>query len=138
MIARLKELPDPSAMIRYISHLINCQYKWMARVTGDPAAQQLDWWEPQYAIDQLETEWSKSLQPWLDYITANTETQLMTEVQFVGFDGSLFAATPADIALQLNYHSIHHRAQMQTMLREQGVPPGFIDYIGTRYRRVNH
>jgi uncharacterized damage-inducible protein DinB len=41
-----------------------------------------------------------------------------------------------DIALQLNYHSIHHRAQMQVLIRQQGMEPDFIDYIGTKYRKV--
>ena len=41
-----------------------------------------------------------------------------------------------DIALQLNYHSIHHRAQMQMLIRQQGIEPDFIDYIGTKYKKV--
>ncbi|MBP9221492.1 MAG: hypothetical protein KBF42_08910 [Chitinophagales bacterium] len=38
--------------------------------------------------------------------------------------------------LQLNYHSIHHRAQMQMLIRQQGLVPDFVDYIGTKYRPV--
>jgi len=64
------------------------------------------------------------------------EEELSTEVTFTGFDGGLYAATPKDIALQLNYHSIHHRAQMQTIIRKQGVEPDFVDYIGTKYRKL--
>jgi len=41
-----------------------------------------------------------------------------------------------DIALQLNYHSIHHRAQIQTIIRQQGMEPDFVDYIGTKYKRL--
>lgn len=42
-----------------------------------------------------------------------------------------------DGALQLNYHSIHHQAQIQTLLPSQGIEPDFVDYIGTRYRRIS-
>jgi len=84
----------------------------------------------------LETEWNKSLQLWLQYINGLTEEELKREVEFTGFDGARWAATPWDIALQLNYHSIHHRAQIQTIIRQQGLEPDFVDYIGTRYRRI--
>jgi len=69
-------------------------------------------------------------------VESHSEAELSTEVTYTGFDGTLFAATPQDIALQLNYHSIHHRAQVQTMIRAQGLEPDFLDYIGTKYRRM--
>src|SRR5688572_23099757 len=105
------------------SHLINRQYKWMARIIQDPNVQQMDWWNPVYDLSQLETEWNKSLRLWTDYINSKTYDELSTEATFIGFDGGLYAATPKDIALQLNYHSIHHRAQIQTLIRLQGLEP---------------
>lgn len=136
LLARMAELPDGTEAVKLFSHLINCQYKWMARIQHNPAAPQMSWWEPVYEPGLLEMEWDKSLQPWLDYINANTDEQLATEVVFIGLDGSSWAATPQDIALQLNYHSIHHRAQIQTILRQQGIEPDFVDYIGTKYRKL--
>ena len=136
LLGKIKLLTDPDKAIRLFSHLINCQVKWMARIKQDPLAQTLSWWEPVYDFDQLEPAWSKSLQPWFDYINTKTEDELSTEVHFPGFDNSMWAATPKDIALQLNYHSIHHRAQIQTILREQGIEPDFVDYIGTKYRKL--
>jgi uncharacterized damage-inducible protein DinB len=97
----------------------------------------MDWWEPVYDLTQLEVEWDKSLKIWTDYINSKTYDELSAEVTFIGFDGSVFAATPKDIALQLNYHSIHHRAQIQTLIRQQGLNPDFVDYIGIKYRKVN-
>jgi len=97
----------------------------------------MDWWEPVYELSELESQWNKSLSSWIEYINARTDEELSTEVTFVGFDGGLYAATPQDIALQLNYHSIHHRAQVQAIIRQQGQVPDFIDYIGTRYRKLN-
>jgi len=60
----------------------------------------------------------------------------LIEVEFTGYDGGRWAARLIDIALQLNYHSIHHRAQMQVLIRQQGLEPDFIDYIGTKYRKL--
>jgi uncharacterized damage-inducible protein DinB len=39
--------------------------------------------------------------------------------------------------MQLNSYLIHHRAQIQTILRQQGIEPDFVDYIGTRYRKLS-
>jgi len=136
LLQKIQQLPDKTECIRLFSHLINCQYKWMARIQHDPAAPQMSWWEPVYQIDDLETEWDKSLDIWLDYLEEKSDTELATEVTFFGLDGSQWAATPQDIALQLNYHSIHHRAQIQTIIRQQGIEPDFVDYIGTKYRKL--
>jgi uncharacterized damage-inducible protein DinB len=137
LLEKIKQLPDKTEAIKFFSHLINCQYKWMARIKQKPEVQKMDWWLPVYALEQLATEWDKSLSLWIDYINLKTDDELSTEVTFIGFDGGLYAATPKDIALQLNYHSIHHRAQIQTIIRQQGIEPDFIDYIGTKYKKLS-
>ena len=136
LLEKIKQLPDKAECIKFFSHLINCQYKWMARIMHDPTAPETSWWGPVFEIEKLEEEWDKSLKPWLDYIDEHTDEQLATEVVFIGLDGMQWAATPEDIALQLNYHSIHHRAQIQTIIRQQGIDPDFVDYIGTKYRKL--
>lgn len=137
MIEKIKQLPQKEEAIKYMSHLANSQYKWMGRIIQDPAAQQMDWWRPFYKLEELETEWKKSLRPWISYLENKTDEEINREVQFIGFDGGIFAATPKDIMLQLNYHSIHHRAQIQVLIRQQGLEPDFIDYIGTVYRKLS-
>ena len=136
LLGKIAMLNDRKESIRLFSHLINCQYKWMARIVQDPNAKKMSWWEPVYDFDELEKEWAKSLALWINYITGKTDEELSTEVTFIGFDDGLWAATPKDIALQLNYHSIHHRAQIQTIIRQQGMEPDFVDYIGTKYRKL--
>jgi uncharacterized damage-inducible protein DinB len=136
ILSKFKTLPSQEECIKYFSHLINSQNKWIKRIEVFPKDPKLDWWKPMYAPDQLEAEWENSLKAWLDLIDSKSEDELFGEVKWVGFDGSVFTGALKDIALQLNYHSIHHRAQMQTIIRAQGVEPDFIDYIGTVYRKV--
>ncbi|HOY14469.1 MAG TPA: DinB family protein [Saprospiraceae bacterium] len=137
LLTKINLLSDKKESVKLFSHLINCQYKWMARIVQDPNAPSLSWWEPIYSYDQLEEKWTDSLLPWLSYISEKTIEELSTEVTFIGYDHGLWAATPLDLALQLNYHSIHHRAQIQTIIREQGIEPDFVDYIGTKYRKLS-
>jgi uncharacterized damage-inducible protein DinB len=137
LLEKIRLLSNKEECIKFFSHLINCQFKWMARITQDPKAPAMSWWEPLYEPGQLEEEWTKSLDLWINYIRSKTDEELATEVEFIGFDNGIWAASPKDIALQLNYHSIHHRAQMQTLIRQQGLEPDFLDYIGTKYRKIS-
>ena len=103
----------------------------------NPQAPQMNWWEPVYALEKLEQEWSNSLQSWMKFLESKKEVELFEEVEYIGYDGGRWAAKLKDITLQLNYHSIHHRAQIQTLIRAQGLQPNFIDYIGTTYRKLS-
>ena len=137
LLSKINLLKDKEECVKLFSHLINCQYKWMARIMKDPNANKMSWWDPVYDDEKLSEEWRMSLDLWINYISSKTDEELATETTFIGFDGGTWAATPKDIALQLNYHSIHHRAQIQTIIRAQGIEPEFVDYIGTKYRKLS-
>jgi uncharacterized damage-inducible protein DinB len=135
-LAKMRDISEKDECVRFFSHLINSMNKWLARIEQTPGYAELDWWLPVYSLDQLEGKWDECLKRWLDFIDSKSEEQLFEEVEFIGFDGHDFAAVIKDIALQLNYHSIHHRAQIQYLIRQQGIEPEFVDYIGTKYRRL--
>lgn len=137
LLAKIKLLPDPTDCVRLFSHLINCQYKWMARLVGDPKADEMSWRDPVYPVDELEPEWTKSINLWIAYLTARTEEELSTDLNFVGFDGGQYAVSLQDIALQLNYHSFHYRGQIQTLIRRQRLIPDTLDYIRTKSRKLS-
>lgn len=136
LLSKIKVLNDGEQCIRFFSHLINSQDKWMARVLGNQEQTKMDWWNPIYSIDKLDGRLVHSVDAWVSYLENLSEEQLNEYVRFTGFDGAQWEAKIVDIALQLNYHSIHHRAQMQTIIRSQGVEPEFLDYIGTKFRRI--
>lgn len=137
LIEKVLQLPDPAECIRLISHLINCQYKWMARVRQVANASQMSWWDPLYKAEDLIPKWTDSLNLWLNLLEEKNEEEIFQIIRFIGFDAGHWEARLSDIALQLNYHSIHHRAQMQTIIRRQGLEPDFLDYIGTVYRKID-
>jgi uncharacterized damage-inducible protein DinB len=77
------------------------------------------------------------LSAWLEFLNDKVDDELDDEIEFIGFDGHDFAAVLKDIALQLNYHAIQHRSQIQYLIRQQGIAPDFVDYIGIKYRKLN-
>ena len=108
----------------------------MVRVLNNPEQTKMDWWKPVYALDKLDGRWIKSVDTWVSYLEGLSDEEINQTVQFIGYDGAKWEAKIVDIALQLNYHSIHHRAQIQTIIRAQGFEPDFLDYIGTKYKRL--
>lgn len=136
-LAKIKELPEKVECIRLFSHMINSMNKWLGRIRRSPGYFELDWWKPQYELDELESRWDECLNCWLEFLESKTEDEIHDEVEFIGFDGHDFAATLKDIALQLNYHAMQHRAQIQYLIRQQGIAPEFVEYIGTKYRRLD-
>jgi uncharacterized damage-inducible protein DinB len=137
VLGKIKELPDKEESIKFFSHLINSMNKWMARTLHDPNAPKMDWWKPVYTLDELEVKWKDCLQQWISFLENKSEEEVFEIIRFTGFDGGQWEAKLKDIALQLNYHSIHHRAQIQTLIRKQGLEPDFVDYIGTVYRKIS-
>jgi uncharacterized damage-inducible protein DinB len=136
ILQSIEKLPQKDDSIKFFSHLINSQKKWMARIVEYPNNPRMSWWEPVYALENLETEWKNSLEAWIRFLEEKSEGDLNQDVIFIGYDAGKFAARLQDIALQLNYHNIHHRAQIQALIREQGLEPEFVDYIGTVYRKL--
>ena len=136
VLEKIKLLPNKTEAIKLFSHLITCQYRWMAGITQEQKAKEMTWWEPPYELNELENNWNNSLKLWIDCINSKTEAELFEEIKFLGWSSGDFAAKFKDIALQLNYHSIHHRAQIQTIIRQQGLKPDSVEYINSHYRQL--
>jgi uncharacterized damage-inducible protein DinB len=128
-------LTQPAEATRFVSHLINSQNKWMARINGDENAPKMQWFSPIYPLEELERRWDESLAVWLTFLEQLPEEELERRIRFVAADGKSYSALIREIVLQLNYHSIHHRAQISLLLRQQGLEPPFIDYIGTVWQK---
>lgn len=133
VLSNINELPDKAECIKLFSHLINCMNKWMGGIKNNPDAGKLDWWEPVYPLEDLETEWNRCMQLWMGYLNSITDKEIGEDIKLMNFDGGNWLVKPSDIALQLNYHSIHHRGQMQYIIRRQGLKPKSIEYINDKY-----
>jgi uncharacterized damage-inducible protein DinB len=137
VLSNINDLPDKAECIKLFSHLINCMNKWMAGIKNQPDASQLDWWEPVYPLEKLEQEWNKCFKLWIDYLEGVNEKDIEEGIKLMNFDGGNWLVKPRDIALQLNYHSIHHRGQMQYIIRRQGLKPKSIEYINDKYSSLD-
>jgi len=129
----IKQLPDKEGSIKLFSHLINAQDKWYNRITKQQDDTALAWSTPVFLLEELEEHWKNSISIWIDLITSKTEAELQEIVVFIrASDSKQMGIKLVDLVLQFNYHSIHHRAQINKLMSQQGVTPPATDYIYTK------
>lgn len=125
----IRRMPRPDGAVRLFSHIITSQEKWMARIRKDQSESSLGWFAGPAPMEELASKWSASLAAWLDFLETESDESLARAIDFVTTEGEAHSVPLREIALQLNYHSIHHRAQISLLAREQGLNPPFIDYM---------
>jgi len=130
LLVPVMELPEPDEAVKLFSHLITSHHKWYNRVTNEIDDKSLNWFGPEFQLDQLESAWKECLNKWVALLNRIPESDLDNEIVFKRpSDGKGMVVRLRDIILQLNYHSIHHRAQISRIIRQQGITPPPTDYI---------
>ncbi|HEY5534407.1 MAG TPA: DinB family protein [Ignavibacteria bacterium] len=104
----------------------------MNRITKKVNDTSLTWMGPVFPLEQIEQLWSENVNDWIKYLESIDKTDLENEIIFQPTDSNkTFKAKIREVSLQLNYHCIHHRAQILRMIRQQGLTPPKTDYIYT-------
>ncbi len=136
LLEAILQLPDKKEPIRLYSHLITSQDKWFNRITKELDDVGLNWFGLVFSEEELSHQWQRSVGNWINYLEKNTEDEFKKHIQITKPDGKALQVTINDVMLQLNYHSIHHRAQINTLIRQQGIKPPLTDYIFTALKEV--
>ena len=137
VLGAIAQLPDKEESIQLLSHTIMASNRWYNRVSKEVDDSQLKWSGDTLPFDQLESIWSELLQKWMKLLEKNDESFLDGNVEFVRpKDGKKMSVKILDVILQINYHSIHHRAQILRIIRQQGQTPPTTDYIATAMKEI--
>jgi uncharacterized damage-inducible protein DinB len=132
LIDAITTLPEKGDVLKLFSHLITSQDKWHNRITHERNDSELTWFGLVFSVDELEKEWERSVKNWIGLLERSTEKDLENKIEFKrASDNKPMRVKLVDLALQLNYHSIHHRAQINSLISKQGQKPPLTDYIFT-------
>ncbi|MGQ0542856.1 MAG: DinB family protein [Blastocatellia bacterium] len=130
MLAAMSPMLDKTDVTAIFSHLITAQNRWLLRVNNDPAEAKIKWWDTPFLFEELGALWDDSLKAWLEFFAVIDDGDLDKPVTYTpGTDDNGGSQALRDIVLQLNYHSILHRAEIGLRLRDRGVEPPHTDYI---------
>lgn len=133
----IKQLPHKEEAARLFSHLISAQNKWINRLTKEADDETIQWFGETLPIEELEEKWSESVNKWINLLECNDIGFLGTTVTFYAkVTNKNLKVTLQDLMLQLNYHSMHHRAQINTIISREGLTPPATDYILTRVKEA--
>lgn len=131
------QLPEKEEAIKLFSHMILAQDKWFNRVVIEKEDAELQWMTPIIPLQELGGKWDISCNAWIKLIREKSDEALQEDVVFKrGNDGRNMGIKLVDLCLQLNYHNIHHRAQINTLMSKQDLTPPQTDYIFTKLREL--
>ncbi len=132
LIKAIVQLPKKQASLALVSHLITSQDKWLNRVTGEVADTEHAWYGKVYSEDEIAAAWEHSITAWITLVESCDELRLEEDIFFTRqMDGKLMKVKLADVALQVNYHSMHHRAQINKLISSLGFAVPATDFILT-------
>lgn len=137
LIPAIQKLPDSEEAVKLFNHMVGAQNKWLNRITKEKDDNSLPWFDTIIPPDQLETFWSESFNNWISFLDNKNDSDLDADVEFQRpADGKKYSAKIRDLVLQINYHLIHHRAQINVLIRKQGFEPPKTDYIMTVLKEI--
>jgi uncharacterized damage-inducible protein DinB len=137
LLEAVLQLPDKEESIKLFGNFITAQDKWLNRITHAVDDSQLNWSGPSFATEELGARWIESVDKWLLFLNGRSEESLEERITFSRpKDGKQYTAMIRDVILQINYHSIHHRAQLNRIIRLQGLKPPVTDYILTAVKEA--
>ncbi|MFH6602891.1 DinB family protein [Maribacter algicola] len=114
----------PEKSIELFSHILNAHHLWNSRILGK---------SPEYKVWQLH-----DVKQWGDIhyenqrgsfeIITNTD-DFEKRIDYENSEGRSFTNTLQDIFFHIVNHSAHHRGQIATNFRSNGIEPLSLDYI---------
>jgi uncharacterized damage-inducible protein DinB len=132
LIECIETIKDQDESLKLVSHLISAQDKWYNRITKEKEDAGFLWFGEIYPIHEIKEAWCASIDQWITYLESLNESDLDNFLRFTNpSNGKKMQLKIKDLMLQLNYHCIHHRAQVNTLISKQGIKPPPTDYIFT-------
>jgi uncharacterized damage-inducible protein DinB len=137
ILESMKQMPDSGEAAQMFGHMAFSYLKWLNRITNEVPDSSLSWAASTPPLDKLESYWAEGVQKWLKFIENLPEQEFERQIEFVRpTDNKRMGVKLLHIALQINYHQIHHRAQIARMIRQQGLTPPPTDFIFTVFKEL--
>ncbi|NEM96383.1 DinB family protein [Pontibacter burrus] len=127
MLDVFSSLPSvPNNAARLMSHALNAQAIWIARITGTQSPVKV--WQ-EHNLEQLK-ELHKSASYKIAELVANAdEAEFNRLIHYTNSQGNEYSTRVLDILTHAFNHATYHRAQVATDLRKNGFTPPNTDYV---------
>jgi uncharacterized damage-inducible protein DinB len=116
----------PHQCLRLFSHALNAQAIWIARITGTQSPVKVFQVHTLEECQHLHEQTSPKL---AEMVHQLTEEEMLREIQYTNTQGSAYSTRVLDILTHSFNHATYHRAQVATLLRQEGHEPINSDYV---------
>lgn len=113
--------------VKIFSHVINAQYIWFSRITGNKELHKPVW--SVHSLETIGTYLPENFSLWMDYIDALIEEELGRTINYSNSEGHQFHNVVGDMLPHLVNHASYHRGQVAKLVRQAGFAPTNTDYI---------
>lgn len=113
-----------------MAHVVAAQLLWLHRIKGLPAPDVKLWGS--YTLEEVNTMAEDAGKQWIDFVGATDSFD--REMTYKNYTGDTYTNNVEMVMIHLVNHSSYHRAQIATLLRQQGLEPINTDFI--TYDRV--
>lgn len=117
------DLTDNFEIRRQMCHILNVHHLWVSRLNGEEVISN-DWDDlPFYSWKKLNQENCAKTQLFI------LNKDIAGETEYVTSEGDNSRKESSDILYHILQHSIHHRAQINTLMRNSGAIPVEMNFI---------
>ncbi len=118
----------PQKALSLISHLLSVQDMWLERIL-QKEEYLFNVWD-NYSIQECKILNSKGHTAWTEFLSTKNEAELEENIQYLNSNGEKFEQPLYEIIMHVLSHSEYHRGQINLILKESGLEPPSIDFIG--------
>jgi uncharacterized damage-inducible protein DinB len=124
----------PARSLALMAHIIAAEWLWMARLGH--AAREIAVW-PELQLSECEANVADLCVRWRDYFYNLTPARLVETINYVNSKGERWSNNVRDILTHVVMHSVYHRGQIASDLRNHGCTPAYTDFVeGVRRKSV--
>jgi uncharacterized damage-inducible protein DinB len=128
LLTAMAAAPDtPAEALREFAHILAADETWLARIESRAARTPLWPTLDLAAVSELAEATHSGFTACLE---ALTEPDLLRAVHYTNSSGISFDSQLRDILYQVFLHAQYHRGKVNLLLRQAGVKPQSLDYIG--------
>lgn len=108
--------------LKLFSHVINAHQIWNARIIGEETFEV-------HAVHDFKECKKMDHENFLNTLQILEYLDLGQEINYTNSKGTPFVNSVRDILFHISNHSTHHKGQLISDLRQQGIEPPVTDYI---------
>ncbi len=117
----------PERCRAFMAHIAAAQQEWLSRLTEAMDKPYAIW--PDWSGEKLAAESERARAGWLTFAASTAEADLALSCAYKNLSGDTFHTDLGDIMMHVINHSTHHRAQIASAARAEGLEPPATDFI---------